>query len=285
VKITLTLLLLSANILIPIPRQVTSNRTDTSDHIQKKADAKKTPAQPATALPENAPDKSNPTNPHGDNPSPNDHETTVSVRKLPSVSIAKDWTDWVSIVCTGALALVGFLGIYAAFKTLGEIKEQNKSFTSKERARISIAVNYEGFFDGNPSGTYAEVGVDISQLGPTHAFNVRGAWNVVVSASKNRPPIEQVSPMKLPTTLKAAANTVQESLLMPELSSDLLEDLRDEKRFLHLFGHITYEDVFGRKRRTTFRYIWNVNETTVDEGTVDNSGWEFNGPPEDNEAT
>jgi hypothetical protein len=65
---------------------------------------------------------------------------------------------------------------------------------------------------------------------------------------------------------------------------------RQETSFLHFFGFISYEDVFGDKQRTTFRYIWipaqylDVPEAEPSSVLIDEAGWEKNGGESENYA-
>jgi hypothetical protein len=52
---------------------------------------------------------------------------------------------------------------------------------------------------------------------------------------------------------------------------------------LHFFGEILYDDVFGGKRKTTFRYIWKPEQREPVPGvsgetyTTEEEGWKRSG--------
>jgi hypothetical protein len=62
-----------------------------------------------------------------------------------------------------------------------------------------------------------------------------------------------------------------------------VDAVNDLSEVLYLVGNVAYEDVFGNKRSTPFRFRWKVEGMNVDEAYWDTSSWERT--PEGNRAT
>ena len=66
----------------------------------------------------------------------------VSVSSLPQISAARDWIDWLALLISTVLMIVGIVGIGAALKTLRAVKKQADLMTEqaalmKEQTAIS----------------------------------------------------------------------------------------------------------------------------------------------------
>jgi hypothetical protein len=133
------------------------------------------------------------------------------------------------------------------------------------------------------------VKIEVSQHGPTKAFNVNGHAKVVLTQSKTPPPMTDMEPMSLPTIIKGDSVPVPEHINIPFNNADELDAIRNESLFAHLFGVITYEDVFEKSHRTPFRFMWKIDgfyaDKTVSDSWMDTSCWVPWGDPEDNRAT
>jgi hypothetical protein len=199
------------------------------------------------------------------------------------------------------LVLIGIGGVFVALFTLKSIhhqavqaRKQTQYFVSKERARLSVDTRQEESFrfSGIPLEPIADVVVGIEQHGPTKAFNVVGEMKMVIQPSKDPPPMKDMFRMsELPDIVNGNAATIQAStIFVGIITQDLLDKIDSEETFVHLFGVITYTDVFDKKHWTRFRYIWVVTQLDVSPSgeempeIVINRGWEKHGPREDNEA-
>jgi len=60
----------------------------------------------------------------------------VVIGKLPSVSVQRDWIDWVALTFTGLLVLLGIGGVCAALRTLQAIEKQANALINSERAWV-----------------------------------------------------------------------------------------------------------------------------------------------------
>jgi hypothetical protein len=61
-----------------------------------------------------------------------------------------------------------------------------------------------------------------------------------------------------------------------------ISGLRDGTRFVHFWGTIGYQDIFGRPHTRTFRHIWKLDEFQSLAGL---GRWHIHGPKEDNDDT
>jgi hypothetical protein len=128
--------------------------------------------------------------------------------------------------------------------------------------------------------------MEVSQHGPTDAFNVVAWGKVVFGESKAPPPMANGRSDFFPHLVKGGDRTpIPLTIEIYFANEDQLDSIRDETLFAHLFGEVTYDDVFGRSHRTPFRYMWEVDGETVEGQWVDTSGWIPWGSPEDNRAT
>jgi hypothetical protein len=212
-----------------------------------------------------------------------------------------DW--WLVIIA----ALTGLAIAYQAREMRRATKEMEKSskaaadnielFISKERARLLVAIKYdEASFQFDQLKPLAPldvvwevVKIEISQHGPTKAFNVVGRAVSLLSTSKLPLQSRVLEAMSLPAIIEGVSSPIVEAIHIPISNADELDEIQNERLFVHMFGEITYEDVFGRTHRTPFRYMWKIEgfymEETEGDSWTDASGWVQWGEPEDNRAT
>ena len=182
---------------------------------------------------------------------------------------------------------------------LCEMRESRRMQKSKERADLLVSIiPTDGHFDfrllsGNIE-SIESIKLQVTQYGPTRARNVVGRGDVRITSSIEPPKMEHMPNMGIPPIIDGAPLVPTSHDCSIDFISDdqsVLDDVQDEKRFVHLFGEVTYRDVFGDPHRTPFRYIWKIDSYEAgvdDEGrniSQDDSGWERNGPEEDNRAT
>jgi hypothetical protein len=123
--ILITVLLAVMQTLPPVPRKTANSPDSTTQNVKKDANNNQAPAaKPATAInPVTPKPEQNPSDP----PSPKDADQSISVSKLPAVSVDRNWADWVLWGFNGLLVIAGFLGIRVAYKTLKNIARQTRS--------------------------------------------------------------------------------------------------------------------------------------------------------------
>ncbi|MGA7137939.1 MAG: hypothetical protein WBZ14_09735 [Terriglobales bacterium] len=159
----------------------------------------------------------------------------------------------------------------------------------KERAKLTVDIDSRGVDFSKVQGhsAFGEAYVEVTHYGPTHAFNVRAIAGVVLSPSTDPPPMSEAGGAYIPTVIKSDSKKFLLQAGFIRQQSDL-DQIQDQKLFLHFFGMITYEDVFDERHETTFRYLWKIdghpNFGHVEQWE-DTSRWELHGPKEDNRAT
>src|SRR5437016_3423966 len=118
--IALAMLLVIVQTSPPIPGKTPNNRTETSDNSQKQAQYNKTnPDQTPAPLQVKASLK------HDDqtsNKGDDNKVQSVSISKLPPVSVIRDWADCVSLVFNILLVIVGALTLGAIWYQAREMK-------------------------------------------------------------------------------------------------------------------------------------------------------------------
>jgi hypothetical protein len=119
-RLTILGLLLAA--MSPIPGQTANNPAGGSGSVQKQPENGNAKGQsPASAIPQNS---AGPAKPDAEQPSAENAGNPVTVGKLPTVSIGKDWADWSYWGFGGILVVVGSLQVWFLFRTLGAIQVQ-----------------------------------------------------------------------------------------------------------------------------------------------------------------
>jgi hypothetical protein len=169
----------------------------------------------------------------------------------------------------------------------------------RERARLLVDPCYTGNLSSilkprsDEIPILEETAIEIHQHGPTKAFNVTGFAKAQLTTSQDPPEMKDMYRLDIPTIVdRTDDKPIVANVYIPVSREEEIEAIRDKRLYVHLFGVITYDDVFGDPHRTPFRYIWKVDvhweppDEPVDRGSeVDDSGWELHGPPEDNYAT
>jgi hypothetical protein len=186
------------------------------------------------------------------------------------------------------LCVVGIAGVIAAILTLRAGKRAVEIVISKERARLRVKLIHEGeWYDFSTAALLEEVTLEISQDGPTHAFNVFGQAKIIVTPTKttqvfSKDVMKDMYRMGLPNFIAGNAIPAPVTVFVPSINQREIDDIQNERLFVHLFGVIAYEDVFGDSHKTKFRYLWVIDRH--DENAHD-SDWLLHGPEGDNRAT
>ena len=106
----------------PIPGQAPKNPAGGSGTVQKQPKQGNANNQPAAStIPEGG---TRPAQPYTEKPNAEDAGNSVTIRKLPTVSIGKDWADWSYWGFGGLLVIVGSLQVWLLGGTLVAVKWQ-----------------------------------------------------------------------------------------------------------------------------------------------------------------
>jgi hypothetical protein len=118
---------------VPVPRQTSDSGATSTQHPKKTANSGQQPAlaAPAVTLPK---ESNTPTlKPDTDQQKPNDAQQSVTVSKLPPVTIARNGIDW-GVISNYLLVAVGIGGIVVAIRTLKKVEQQT---AATEKAAIA----------------------------------------------------------------------------------------------------------------------------------------------------
>ena len=217
---------------------------------------------------------------------------------------AKDYMPWwyVLIAWPEGMATWGLLFTLGAILWQSyEARRATDSQRNKDRARLDIRIadsgeNYVLSGVKQPGEPFFwEFSFEIFQRGDTKAFNVTGAAILLIKPSNLKHPTVTENKMRrldgLPAIIDGGeSRSIVTSIASEAASDDNLEEIRTGTMTAHLFGYLRYEDVFGGKHTTRFRYLWHPGEIDSVPGVpgetyeIESAGWDKAGRKEDNYA-
>jgi hypothetical protein len=172
-----------------------------------------------------------------------------------------------------------------------EFHEQNRHMVNKERARIDVGSPVDPLeLDDGPEWVdamnvvHAGTRITVTNSGGTNAFNVIAKARIIRTSGEDISPFaEKISLLDLPGTLRAGIDPISIGVVTLLDGVNHVAAVNDGSEVLYLVGSVVYEDVFGNKRITPFRYRWDVDVMYVEGQSVDSSWWKKT--PEGNRAT
>jgi hypothetical protein len=279
---------------VPIPGQAANNPAGSGGNVQKQGEKGKPNGQSAAAsLPQN---RAGPSNPDAEKPSAEDASNSVTVRKLPTVSVGKDWADWSYWGFGGLLVIVGGSQVLFLYRTLkaiqtqaGHMERQTKALEdsvaaaqksadaakaqiqmmkSKERGRLRIEFGHIDLVnDPDPDNGY-EVPFTLILDGATQVYITENSCFAAIRETEEVPADAQWwRGVGLPTTItpeqrivKGTATILTSEKPWAEPLFDLDEArvslVREEKLHVFVRAVIAYEDLFGGKWEARFNKKW-----------------------------
>jgi hypothetical protein len=305
-------LLLAIVSLPPVPRQATDHRSNASHNPEKQAGDGQSPTQTSlTVIEKNC--ESEQFQNDADCKAAKDKESTVVVSKLPTANIAiqrnadRDIPDWIGYGFGILLAVVGTWGVLvarrgviatekaadAALKSAEAANAQIKMMINKERARIVVTVLRPdtlniGLEPGN------QIRIQIENIGPTQAQNVttEGRASVIVEG------FDPLDSMDIDSEDLGVPNAIRpnhppsETYMFFFIPDQWSEDIGivNPRIVITVQGSIRYEDIFGEKHITPFKYALRIPRTlkwiSNDVAEIHPfSQWTQSGGPKENEAT
>jgi hypothetical protein len=137
---------------------------------------------------------------------------------------------------------------------------------------------------------------DVENFGYTHALNVRAKGYGAVTRTSDPPKkedlVDELDDINLPTVIRTSINPIKAYITFPTDVEENTIEVLAPNLFVHIFGRIDYEDVFGEEYFTTFRYVMRIDkmgsrDPHTGDAPIDSfSGWRKISPtPEDNYAT
>jgi hypothetical protein len=183
------------------------------------------------------------------------------------------------------LFIAGIIGILVAIKTLRAIKRQGdwlkrqtvilveynkatrdsadaanrsvKLVISKERARITIETpdSLKLPPDSNGLSFMPCIKYRVRLFGPTEAIIMESRGGSYVSDSDKPSANEPELKLWIPKIISPKDSPVEATSIFHATASEI-EDIRQDKRFVHFWGIIWYRDIFENDYPVRFRYIW-----------------------------
>lgn len=178
------------------------------------------------------------------------------------------------------LAGLGIVGGFLAGLTLGAIKRQSDLMIDRERTRVRVEMVKVEWGRGA-----VEVLYNVISYGPTPAI-ITNCWASGTANNTDSVTIPKFEmPMRIPPVF--SESTVETSAYVLDKSSFTEQDIVDfhtQKLFMHVSGCIHYEDIFGKKRKTSFSYLCKTTDYVRPDGTI-HQYWFKQGKNKDNSAT
>jgi hypothetical protein len=271
----------------PVPRKAADANTSKGQPIQNDTNAdKKTSNETTPVVQTGQPPPAQNTNP--DNGA-NDAEKTIRVRELPPVSVTRDWMDCLTLMFSAILLGVGIVGVYAAYKTLGEMKvqretmqgqltamqnqftemkRQNDIIISKERLRISMDDPEKLSF---PFAGPHRVQFALTFSGTTTGDILKSFATVGISDSRKTQPEDPIFAPKI-TNLPSKINPAEKKTFnasawfVPRItiSKNEVDEIVAGVKFVHFWGFVRFTDAFFDvshiERTMRFHYVWIYTE-------------------------
>ena len=143
----------------------------------------------------------------------------------------------------------------AASSTAAASKESVELIVKKERARlrIELAPFYLNFGAPSPAN-YA-----VQHEGSTDAFVIHSNAAIYVSDSREPDPsLGTGKPMPLPSAITPQNPVVMAQDVLDPFTAQEIEDVRQQKSFVHFTGFVRYKDVFDGEHETRFNRVWSI---------------------------
>ncbi|HUA98347.1 MAG TPA: hypothetical protein VMA34_08480 [Terracidiphilus sp.] len=268
----------------PVPGQTADNPAGSSGTVQKQPKQGNADSQaPVSAIPQSG---ARPAKPDAQKPSAENTSNSVTVSKLPTVSIGKDWADWSYWGFGGILVIVGGLQVWFLYGTLravetqgGHMERQTKILEEsvavakasakaandqiemvkdKERARLQIVpLALEPVIASEP----CEIKIEFTNIGQTVAFSVRASGQASIAVPERfiKPEQGEYGDLAIQTLLKPFERSFSSvACYFPRKWEDAIL-YGDGKIAIVVSGQIRYDDVFDTGHIEEFSYRMDAN--------------------------
>jgi len=192
------------------------------------------------------------------------------------------------------------LTLLAIAEQTNETKRATDSQREKDRARLIFVTFRDNESLGNDFtfNPYWSISILMKQHGPTKAFNVRGKGALVIKrADEPRPTVSRKKMTLLhdvPSIVEGSDGDsvmIEPALGFVAIGEDEMAGISSEELRAHFFGFVEYDDVFGAKHTTRFRYVWQpevrepVPNVPGETFQIESAGWRISsGKKKDNHA-
>jgi hypothetical protein len=259
----------------PIPRQAPNGPTNTSGDVQNQTKTENKPADlPSPPVNQN---QTKTPETHGNKQGNNNTEQPVTVGKLPSVSITKDWTDRFYWLFSGLLVVIGGFQIWLLVRQLDTINRQADIAEQQKNQMIQAGEQTERIIaqmkETEVRDLRAYVGVskvilslekpdvprgivEVKNFGKTPAYKVR-QWIGIAPQSH---PLTVILPES------SSPETASVSVIFPDITTVSITDFKKPlpldavigtaQLTIYVYGRITYEDIFKNEWHSNYRFIF-----------------------------
>ncbi len=237
-------------------------------------------------------------------PSADNAQTSVKVTQLPTVSVTRDCLDWLALIFSGGLLLVGFFGVQAANRTLKVIERQTNHMVASERAWITAVPSQQqqtaffareqeisGVQGDDPRPRVLSLQLEFKNIGKTPARLDEIAMDCKYiehepSKLPENPEYKQFRQCNKELFVPDSSTTWYTQLSESDrmLSRSQIEKIKANQSFLYVYGIVKYRDILGDLHETAFGFSsYFPPDYKLDAIT----GWNFrpDGPPAYNQAT
>ncbi|HKR26058.1 MAG TPA: hypothetical protein VJS11_01340 [Acidobacteriaceae bacterium] len=195
---------------------------------------------------------------------------------------------WLLVIAGVWVAFVALRNLKAITAQTRELRRQNETIVSKERARLRVEMlPFDPLVTKGNLHAF-EIRAEVSISGPTDAFIDHTEFRAVIGDEPDRVDFNASFPssmLNVGKVIKAGARPVQGMTLLRLPSAEILgpENMSEivlGKRGIHAAGSITYRDVFDGRWIFRFRYFYKANY--LNDGTPLGGYWTQIGTPEQN---
>jgi len=295
--IALTVLLSIMQAAPPVPRKTADNPAQATTNVKRKSASDRDNSAPVPSPAKadgNGPAKTNSGEQH-----PENTEHSVSVSKLPPVTLnpsKRDVADWGYWAFTLLLVVVGFLQMLLLWRTLGAIRRQadsmerqatklDESVAVADKAAAAATLNAQAVIDAERAWLLVDEvqfsPVQEPLLSPTPRFTYRiqnfGKTPGIIMGCKAEFQVggDMNTPKDLTFVNLAGTEVESEIHIVPQgesvprrskfwdnylLAQGERDKIYSRDSFLWACGCVHYKDVFGRRHRTPFCYIYIASE-------------------------
>lgn len=195
---------------------------------------------------------------------------------------------WLLVVAVVWAAWSALRTVRAITAQTRELKRQNETLISKERARLQVdMLPFDPLVTKGNLHAF-EIRAEVSISGPTDAFIDHTEFRAVVGEQPDRADFSAFFPssmLNIGKVIRASAKPIQGMTLLRQRSADILkaEDIGEivlGKHGIHVAGSIAYRDVFDGRWIYRFRYFYKA--AYLNDGTPIGGHWTQVGTPEQN---
>jgi hypothetical protein len=260
----------------PVPRQTPDSTTSTSGKVQKQSKSNKTAAAQTPPIVKT---DATPTTTGNDGKQGQDNkEHSISIGKLPTVTVdppKRDWVDWGIWLFNGLLVVVGFLQYRILRRQavlMGNHATELKSLATAAEKNLRAYVFPSSVTRFRNNGVL-KLKVVFTNSGRTPAYACTSWVFEGIHSGPNKPIFPKDPPQNMHSTYFIASDGETEVFdeALP-IGAEDYKFISNGIRALYLVGEVKYQDVFNEHRTTRFRLISSKSDFVADRFTFCEEG-------------